>query len=155
MTELFNTVFEMKLHLLFVLAADIGEPMSIDKILAIDFVAIYGKEFGISSSNLHGDNPYKYSEIPAKRDLLQLAVKEAVLDGLAYFLPSAETGMLYRINFKGINFYNSFHTSYAEEYRILTHSALEYLSSKTESEITAFLNEKAITSIRKVVSQNE
>jgi hypothetical protein len=32
---------------------------------------------------------------------------------------------------------------------------LEYLSSKTESEITAFLNEKAITSIRKVVSQNE
>ena len=155
MTELFNTVFEMKLHLLFILAADIGSPMSIDTILATDFVAVYGREFGISSSNLHGSNPYKYSEIPAKRELLQLAVKEAVLDGLADFIPSVENGMMYRINFKGVSFCNSFHTSYAKEYQVLAHSALEYLSSKTESEITAFLNEKAITSIREVVSQNE
>ena len=155
MTELFNTVFEMKLHLLFVLSSDIGTPMSIDKILATDFVAVYGKEFGISSSNLHGDNPYKYSEIPAKRDLIQSAIKEAVLDGFVDFLPSAEAGMVYRINFKGIDFCNSFHTSYANEYQILVHLALDYLSSKTESEISAFLNEKAITSIRKAVSQNE
>lgn len=155
MAELFNTVFEMKLHLLFVLAADIGSPMSIDKILATDFIAVYGKEFGISSSNLHGNNPYKYSEITVKRELLKLAVKEAVLDGLADFLPSVETGMMYRVNFKGISFCNSFHTSYAEEYQFLARSALEYLSSKTESEIAAFLNEKAITSIREAVSQNE
>lgn len=47
MTELFNTIFEMKLHLLFVLASDIGSPMSIDKILAADFIAVYGREFGI------------------------------------------------------------------------------------------------------------
>lgn len=155
MTELFNTIFEMKLHLLFVLAADIGSPMSIDKILAADFIAVYGREFGISSFNLHGDNPYKYSEIPAKRELLQSAVKEAVLDGLADFLPSVENGMMYRISFKGVSFCNSFHTSYAKEYQILAHSALEYLSFKTEAEITAFLNEKAITSIREAVSLNE
>ena len=49
MAELFNTVFEMKLHLLIVLAADIGSPMSIDKILAADFIAVYGKGFDISS----------------------------------------------------------------------------------------------------------
>ena len=128
MAELFNTVFEMKLHLLFVLAADIGSPMSIDKILAADFIAVYGKEFGISSSNL---------------------------DGLADFLPSVETGMMYRINFKGISFCNAFHTSYAKEYQLLARSALEYLNPKTESEIVAFLNEKAITSIREAVSQNE
>lgn len=155
MAELFNTVFEMKLHLLFVLAADIGSPMSIDKILAADFIAVYGKEFDISSSNLHGDNPYKYSEITAKRELLKSAVKEAILDGLADFLPSVETGMMYRINFKGISFCNAFHTSYAKEYQLLARSALEYLNPKTESEIVAFLNEKAITSIREAVSQNE
>ena len=155
MNDILNTNFEMKLHALFILAADAGNAMSIDKIVAADFITSYGKEYGLSDRNLHGDTPYKFSEIPVKRELITDAISTAVLDGLVEFIPSMESGMLYKINFKGIDFCNSFKTSYAREYAEQANKAISYLNALTDAEVLSFLNAHAVSSLKKGISADE
>lgn len=40
-----------------------GMPQNVDMMYAADFMAVYGKTFGISAKDLNGDNQYKFSEL--------------------------------------------------------------------------------------------
>ncbi len=61
MNNIFNTSFEVSLRILIILNT-VQTRLSIDRITALDFIAIYGKDFGVSEYNLHGDNDYRFSE---------------------------------------------------------------------------------------------
>lgn len=57
MNELFNSPFELSLRVLIILnTAQLR--LTIDKIVAYDFISTYSSDFGISESNLHGNNSY-------------------------------------------------------------------------------------------------
>ena len=57
--------------------------MTIDRIVAYDFISLYSRHFDLAEINLHGDNEYGFSELSARRTVMQAALKELVLDGLA------------------------------------------------------------------------
>lgn len=74
MNDVFNTSFEVSLRMLIILNT-VQTRLSIDRITAFDFIAIYGKDFGVSEYNLHGDNDYRFSEYTSKREIVSQTIK--------------------------------------------------------------------------------
>lgn len=80
MNELFNSPFELSLRVLIILnTAQLR--LTIDKIVAYDFISTYSSDFGISESNLHGNNSYRFSEYTTKRIIITQSIKNLVLEG--------------------------------------------------------------------------
>lgn len=98
MNNIFNTSFEVSLRILIILNT-VQTRLSIDRITDLDFIAIYGKDFGVSEYNLHGDNDYRFSEYTSKREIVSQAIKELVLRG--YITPHCnKSGFNYSISVK-------------------------------------------------------
>ena len=74
----YNSVFEIELRILILLEHSKEEFLSSDMIAVLDFIVVYGKEFGVSKTNLHGDNRFKFSELPSRREKVLKALKELV-----------------------------------------------------------------------------
>ena len=75
MSEIFNSSLEISLRMLIILNT-VQSRLSVDRIAALDFISIYGKDFGVSEYNLHGDNDYRFSEYTSKREIVSQALKE-------------------------------------------------------------------------------
>ena len=148
MNNLFNSTFETSLRILIVLNEYQDDHISADKIAAIDFISIYGSEFKISATNLHGDNLFKFSELTSRRTLVQQGVKRLVLQNLISVLPSEE-GFTYRINKNGRKYINSFESNYAHTYKEMCHRARQFIFNRTEKDVFKLINEYSIQSLRK------
>ncbi len=114
MNQLFNSVSEMELRVEFLLNQFTGIPLSSERIVAFDFICIYGKEFGIADSNLHGNSPYKFGEISSKRQLANDAIKSGVLSGIIEV--DLSEGYRYRLSQRGIDYVNLFESKYGKKY---------------------------------------
>lgn len=147
MNKLFNSVFENSLRILLLLAEfDCGQ--SLDKIYATDFMVSYGATFGVSESDLNGDNQYKFSEFASRREIVRQALKQLVLDGLVR--PDNSTvGILYSITDAGREYSNILGSEYAEEYRSTAKKVVEIVSSVSERTIIDKINKMSAESLRK------
>lgn len=95
MNKLFNTVFENSLRVIILL--DVFDmPQTIDMLYAIDFMAQYGATFGVSEYELNGNNPFRFSEFAARREIIKEALRQLVLKGLVKPLGMTK-GMAYVI----------------------------------------------------------
>lgn len=94
--KVFNTEFEISMRLLLVLSLSNNNKFTIDKLVTADFISNYSKEFGLSNSNLHGDNEFSFSEFSARRSLSQQAIKQLVLENLVRVSYSND-GFIYSI----------------------------------------------------------
>ena len=63
--KVFNTVFEISMRLLLILSLSKKKKLTLDNLVTVDFISNYSKEFGLSGSNLHGDNEFSFSVITA------------------------------------------------------------------------------------------
>lgn len=117
-------------------------------IYAADFIAAYGKTFGISDEDLNGDNQYKFSEFASRRGAVQNALKELVLDGLAkpYHVGS---GIVFQITPKGKDFCQSLDSDYAREYSMTAKKAAEMANAKSERTLIASINKMSAQSAGK------
>ena len=131
MNTLFNSVPEMELRIEFLLNQFIGIPLSSERIVAFDFICIYGKEFEISEVNLHGNSPYKFGEIASKRQLAGYAIKSGVLNGLIEV--DLEAGYRYGISRRGIAYVNAFESKYGKRYSENAKAAREKYSDYDEN----------------------
>lgn len=113
----FNTVFEMFLHVLLILFQDDDRSFSLDEIVLIDFIASYSADFGIGGTNLHSNNPLRYSELTAKRHLVDKGIKKALFDGLLFFVADRNNGFTYQISETGYDFVCKLETSYSNEFQ--------------------------------------
>lgn len=114
MNNIFNTSFEVSLRIL-IIVNTVQTRLSIDRITDLDFIAIYGKDFGVSEYNLHGDNDYRFSEYTSKREIVSQAIKELVLRG--YITPHCnKSGFNYSISKEGVAFCESLNDKYAEDF---------------------------------------
>lgn len=147
MNKLFNSVFENSLRILLLLAEfDCGQ--SLDKIYATDFMVSYGATFGVSESDLNGDNQYKFSEFASRREIVRQALKQLVLDGLVR--PDNSTvGILYSITDAGREYSNILGSEYAEEYRSTAKNVVEIVSNVSERTIIDKINKMSAESLRK------
>ena len=75
--RLFNTPFELSLHVVLLLdVANAG--ITLDRIAAYDFMAIYCEDFGVADKSLNGENGFAFSELSARRNLIKTAIKNLV-----------------------------------------------------------------------------
>lgn len=148
MTELFNSTFELSLRALLVLSNS-QEPLSEEIIATADFITIYGTDFGISGTNLHGDNTYKYCESATRHKKMDMALRDLALRGLIDVVLSRKSGIFYRINVTGILFCKSLESTYAKEYVELSNFALEYISSHGIKEVRSEIIRNSQTQIRR------
>lgn len=80
MNSVYNSVSEVKIRILLLLEHSTQEFLSSDLIAALDFITVYGKEFGVSEKNLHGDNRFKYSELPSRRQVVAQSIRTLVTE---------------------------------------------------------------------------
>lgn len=146
--KVFNTEFEISMRLLLVLSLSNNNKFTIDKLVTADFISNYSKEFGLSNSNLHGDNEFSFSEFSARRSLSQQAIKQLVLENLVRVSYSND-GFIYSITERGLALSNSLASDYANEYRLYAHKAIIYMDSKNEKELLNLISREASKSLRK------
>lgn len=143
MKDIFNTIFEMSLRIL--IALNVTQTrLSMDRISAIDFISTYGKDFGVSEYNLHGDNNYRFSEYASKREIISESLKELVLMG--YILPHCnKSGFTYSISESGILFCQSLNDEYAENYAVIAKKAHNTFASYSDRKLIYTINDYAIS----------
>ena len=145
--KVFNTEFEISMRLLLVLSLS-NNKFTIDKLVTADFISNYSKEFGLSNSNLHGDNEFSFSEFSVRRSLSQQAIKQLVLENLVRVSYSND-GFIYSITERGLALCSSLASDYANEYRLYAHKAIIYMDSKNEKELLNLISREASKSLRK------
>jgi len=143
MTNVFNTTFELSLRVLLTLDSLNKSPKTVDMITALDFITVYGKDFGVSEENLHGDNSYRFCELAIRRELITGALKSLVLDGLVS-VRTSEKGFTYEINSKGKTFCNEMGSTYAKEYRAAAVKAQAYVSHNKQKDIFKLINQQSL-----------
>lgn len=145
--KLFNSAFENSLRILLLLA-EFNCGQSLDKIYATDFMVSYGATFGVSESDLNGDNQYKFSEFASRREIVRQALKQLVLDGLVW-PDNSDAGILYSITDAGREYSATLESEYAEEYRSTARRIVEMVSDVSERTIIDKINKMSAESLRK------
>lgn len=145
--KLFNSAFENSLRIMLLLA-EFNCGQSLDKIYATDFMVSYGATFGVSESDLNGDNQYKFSEFASRREIVRQALKQLVLDGLVW-PDNSDAGILYSITDAGREYGATLESEYAEEYRSTARRIVEMVSDVSERTIIDKINKMSAESLRK------
>ena len=148
MTKLFNSAFEVSLRALLLLSQTTDVNMTIDRLVAYDFISLYSRHFDLADINLHGDNEYGFSELSARRIVMQAALKELVLDGLTKATRQKD-GFCYEITDVGVAFCKKQTTDYANTYRQLARETHKKFKTMTEVEIMAVISQKATYALRR------
>ena len=148
MTNVFNTTFELSLRVLLTLDSSNNSPSTVDIITALDFSTVYGKDFGMSDENLHGDNSYRSCELAVRRELITGALKSLVLDGLVS-VQASEKGFTYEINSKGKIFCNEMESTYAKEYRKAAVTAQAFVSRNKQKDVLKIINQQSLLALQR------
>ena len=146
--KLFNSSFEVSLRALLLLSVTGDENMTLDRIVAYDFIAIYGRHFGIADTNLHGDNDYGFSELSTRRAVLQDSLKALVLDGLVRAARQSE-GFCYKMTETGYRFCHGQKTEYANTYRQLVKKKKKKYAEASEVELMTAISRKSAEALRR------
>lgn len=148
MNSIFNSTFEISLRVLLILEDSNESLYSSDMLAAIDFMAVYGQDFGVSDSNMHGNNLFKYSEFATRRELTKEATKNLVLKGLIS-VNCNENGFTYTITTTGTQYCASLKSDYANSYREMIIKVNRYIKDMSEKNILSLINQHSIRSLRK------
>ena len=141
MTKLFNSPFEMQLHLT-LLMSEMNKDASLDRLVSLEFITVFGAEFGISNQNLHGNSMFRFSEIASKREQAYEAIRRMARGGLISI--SVDDGYKYSLSDVGRKYANSFEGSYAKEYRDNAKKAIKKYTRKSDQSLVQLIQNKAM-----------
>ena len=141
MNSVYNSVHEIKIRILLLLECSTKEYVSADTIAGLDFITVYGKEFGVSNYNLHGDNRYKYSELPSRREVVRMALNILVTNALVEV--NVTNGFEYQLSDKGEDFINSFISNYSKKYREIAAITFRKYGNVDETELFKMIQSKS------------
>lgn len=145
--KLFNTPFELSLHVVILLdVTDTG--LTLDRIAAYDFIAIYCEDFGVADRSLNGENGFAFSELSARRNLTKTAIKDLVVDGLVVATDD-ETGILYSVSDSGRKMSEGFQSEYAEQYKELMQLVVEKYGDYSDVQLLNEINRQSTKSLRR------
>lgn len=145
--KLFNTPFELSLHVVLLLdVTDTG--LTLDRIAAYDFIAIYCEDFGVAERSMNGENGFAFSELSARRNLTKIAIKDLVVDGLV-MVSNDETGILYSVSESGRKMSKGFQSEYAERYKKLMILVVEKYGNYSDIQLFNEINKQSTKSLRR------
>jgi hypothetical protein len=139
--KLFNTPFEMSLHILLLLGV-VDSEFTIERITDYDFIAVYAQDFGFNAPALNGDNGFAFSELTVKRKLMKEAVKDLVLDGLVIAQDSKD-GIVYRLSSSGKSMGNSLQSEYALKYCKVIKRVHRRYRNRSDIELSGIINNQS------------
>ena len=145
MSMLFNSEFETGLRILLILTASEKE-LSVGQIVDIDFITLYGKDFGISEINLHGTNNFRFSEYSSRRELIGKALKRLVLSNYVN-VKYLKSGFFYFISNVGRKYCSKLNNDYGSIYSEIVKSSLKYIEEKRESSLLGEITNLSIYAI--------
>lgn len=148
MNKIFNSSFETGLRVLLLLSSIEPQTATVDRITAYDFITIYGRDFGISENNLHGDTNFNFSELASKRASCNEGIKEFVLNGLIS-INRTDRGFTYYLNQTGKNFVASLSSDYVTQYLGIVEKVHKKYADVSDEEIIKLINKKAIKELRR------
>ena len=132
-----QNIFECEIRFL-VLLKNCRSALSEYGIVAIDYMATFGADFGISEYNLNGDNVYRDSEFIARKQMAPMAIKDLVLRGLISI--EGSDGFKYIISDKGLEAVSKISGAYSEAYSEMTNKVLDRNKNRTETDIVSEIN---------------
>lgn len=94
----------------------VNNGLTLDRIIAYDFITIYSDIFDISEQSLGGENSFAFCEFAARRNIIKTAIKRLVIDGLVK-VTEGSIGILYSISESGKQVSKDLHSEYAMTYR--------------------------------------
>lgn len=145
--KLFNTPFELSLHVVLLLdVVDMG--LTLDRIAAYDFIAIYCDDFGFANKSLNGENGFAFSELSTKRNLIKKAIKDLVVDGLVTATDD-NAGILYLISESGRKMSTSLQSEYAMKYKELMCLIVERYRDYKDVQLLNEISRQAAKSLRR------
>lgn len=144
-----GSTFEISLRILLMLNE--LSPLSLDEqqIEMIDFISVYAADFGLLDENLHGYSNYRYSEYPARKQLVTSALKKLILDGYVRLYPSS-SGYRYDILDAGKVLCNKFTSSYAKEYIIAVQTVVSKFENANTESMLKEINRLTVQSLKEV-----
>lgn len=142
-----GSVFEVSLRILLMLNEIKNIELDELRIGTIDFIAIYAADFGLLDENLHGDGNYRFSEYPARKELVSSAIKELALNNDILFSPSKQ-GFLYKVSPSGQAICNKLTSIYADEYRIAVQAVIQHYDISTSKYMLEDINHHIIQSLK-------
>lgn len=124
------------------------EPVDLEFIHAIDFIATYGKAFSITDQNVNGDNNFMFGERPSRFRRDEEALRELVLEG--YVKPVAsEKGLLYCLTARGVECSSTLDSDYARSYVAACERAIAESEQKSLEEIVREIHRLEKRTLRK------
>lgn len=148
MDKIFNTEFEVGLRILLCLYSTNTKGLTVDRIAAYDLLTVYGRDFGLSDINLHGENHYSFSELSTRRELCGKALRTLALDGLVSVNKSSR-GFLYRLNGNGHNYAKSLHSDFAKAYVETIKNTHQKYYKKSDEDLMNDINTMAVQALRR------
>ena len=115
---MFNSVYETSMRLVLLLNT-FDCPLSSEELFVFDFIATYGKEFGLTDVSLNGDSEFTLSKATLRRKRVMEAVSYLVRNGYITFI-AEKNETKYELTKRGNGLYKKISQSgYSEKY-ILT-----------------------------------
>ena len=144
-----GSVFEISLRILLMLKELFPSKLDEQQVSALDFISVYASDFGLLDENLHGYGDYRFSEYPARKHMVDSALKNLVLDGYVRLSPTP-TGYRYSITELGMAVCKQFDNDYAKEYIIATHAVLSKFNGANAKAMLKEINKLTVQSLKEV-----
>lgn len=117
-SSVFNSIYETSMRLILLLFA-FDAPLSPEELFVFDFVATYGKEFGLTDVSLNGDSEFTLSKATLRRKRVMGSISYLVRNGYITLI-AEENETKYELTERGNEFYKKIsQMGYSEKY-ILT-----------------------------------
>ncbi|MBZ9633324.1 hypothetical protein G9F70_003365 [Clostridium sp. FP1] len=139
---------EISLRTLLILYVDGNNGKNLDSIVTADFINIYAKDFGISDTNLHGNNEFSFAEYAARRSQVQDAIKSLVIDRLIS-VSDQDDGFHYTISELGKQLCSSMTTEYSKAYLMTAYKTIDFMRNKNERKLIALISKEAVKAIQR------
>jgi len=114
--RLFNSPIELGLRCMFVLSAFNSLPISIDKLIYLDYFLIHSGDVSKERKSIHPKYPFRSTEIVVKRELLMRALQLLLNKELITVAFSTE-GIEYKITDIGTKALEYFESNYSKQIR--------------------------------------
>ena len=147
-----GSTFEISLRILLMLDCLSSIHLDAQQIGMIDFIAVYAADFGLLDENLHGYSNYRFSEFPARKQPIQAALRNLILDGYIH-LASTSRGYDYSITAAGKNVCKQLHSSYSEEYCLAVKMTVSALNHADTTAMLNAINNLTVKSLKEVTHE--
>jgi len=148
MNKVLGSVFEVSLRVMLLLEVANPRMLSTEELAAFDYMSVYAKDFGFSDENLHGNGTYRFGEYASRRNLVQQAVKQLVLDRLIT-VNVLESGFSYSLNESGEEYCRQLQSDYSDWYRFYAESAIRSTQGKSELNLTKMITGRTLASLQR------